>query len=333
MKKLVLTGVLFLAFFAGFAQVPAVAMLDHKGTLTPYYGPAALQKAYAAADTGDIITLSPGLFYSQNIEKKKLTIRGAGMFQDTLAGTDRTHISGDFFLNADSVTIEGLYIPGTIDHGRVVSYGGLLKKCYIGQLYVYDGAKTTYNLRVLECIINGCCYANNMVNCKFENSYIASVCGHNENGSNVVYNCVAGLVPGDCFKWITRNCVFFAEQRANASYTSSDYCIGINIYSSGYYGAYDYYEVFPITSHLYNIKAYAAVFKDFRGSYTYSPTGGTSLALQDSIVNQIKGSDGTQVGIFGGTYPFDPNMGNRKVVVPEKTKMDGKLEVEIKKAE
>ena len=65
MKKLVLTGVLFLAFFAGFAQVPAVAMLDHKGTLTPYYGPAALQKAYAAADTGDIITLSPGLFHCQ----------------------------------------------------------------------------------------------------------------------------------------------------------------------------------------------------------------------------------------------------------------------------
>ena len=57
------------------------------------------------------------------------------------------------------------------------------------------------------------------------------------------------------------------------------------------------------------------------------------MALQDSIVNQIKGSDGTQLGIFGGTYPFDPNMGNRKVVVPEKTKMDGKLEVEIKKAE
>ena len=329
MKKLVLTGVLFLAFFAGFAQVPAVAMLDHKGTLTPYYGPAALQKAYAAADTSDIITLSPGLFYSQNIAKKKLTIRGAGMFQDTLAGTGNTHIYGSFQLNADSVTLEGLYIPDGIDHGKVITYGGLLKKCYFGTLYRDYSYYYTYNLRILECIINGNCYTDNMFNCRFENSYIASIYNHNENGSNVVYNCVAGLYSADCYRIIVQNSILFCYRGySDGYYSSNDYCIGINTH-----GSHVYYAAFPVTSHLYNIESYAAVFKDFRGSYTYSLTGGTSLALQDSIVNQIKGSDGTQLGIFGGTYPFDPSMGNRKVVVPGKTKMDGKLEVEIKKAE
>ena len=100
MKK-ILSSLIALCFFA-FAQAQApIAMLSHSGLHTPYYGTDALVDAYAAAQNGDIITLSPGVFNACEI-RKSITIRGAGMMTDSVAGTLRTTINGNFKLHNDN---------------------------------------------------------------------------------------------------------------------------------------------------------------------------------------------------------------------------------------
>ena len=61
-------------------------------------------------------------------------------------------------------------------------------------------------------------------------------------------------------------------------------------------------------------------------------TDGMSMALVDSIATTILGDDGTQVGIYGGPYPFDfmvtnPQIGN--CTAARRTNAQGKLEVDI----
>lgn len=60
--------------------------------------------------------------------------------------------------------------------------------------------------------------------------------------------------------------------------------------------------------------------------------GSDRYELKDEYATQLLGSDGTQVGIHGGSMPFDPTTTSLKITkfnVGARTTADGKLPVEI----
>ena len=144
MKKILLTmAVLFGCAIVSFAQNSYVATLQHEGEFTHYYGSGALTSAYNAAETGDIITLSPGRFTFSGTFSKAITLRGAN---GGLKTGDWTIISdGVSFKPTDATketTIEGVRFESTIS----ISGQGTLKfiKNVIFAISAYTGPKVRF---------------------------------------------------------------------------------------------------------------------------------------------------------------------------------------------
>ena len=138
-----------------------------------------------------------------------------------------------------------------------------------------------------------------------------------------VYNNYSYLSEMQIINSIVYSTEYAAAQSVN-SYTSWN-SIGLNINDTddNFYN----FEGIPYQN-LYNYSSFASVFKNFRGSLGE----GVTFELQDSIATKILGTDGKQVGIYGGTFPFDPYVRHpyiRKCNVASKSTEDGKLSVDI----
>ena len=84
-----------------------MATLQHGDEVSVYYGKTALEEAYtAAADSGDVVTLSAGRFTFSGYMQKSLTIVGNGFLSDMENGVFPTVItSGLQFKPRDVVKI------------------------------------------------------------------------------------------------------------------------------------------------------------------------------------------------------------------------------------
>ena len=306
------------------AQKSLVATLSHNGETTQFYGANAFQNANDAAEDGDFITLSSGYFGETTITKK-LTIRGAGFKKDLTVNLEPTKI-GRLFIddNISNVSIEGVNII-TMEQGERVNNDIYMTKCKIDCFRNNGGdnwffvncilpdivshATTTtyyYNCIVHNCIIydnNGC--QHNYVNC------VVITRGHDfERG------CPAGM------RYCTyRNsiiCNEFGWDPFPATVTAMNN-IGIKQV------VFDNVADTTTNTHIDN---YSEVFKTYEGgAYTDTET----FELTDEAKAQYLGSDGTQVGIYGGEYPFNTNLSYpqfTKATVASKAE-NGKLSVNI----
>ena len=98
MKKLFSILVLALSCSALFAQQTAVALLNHEGTISTFYGSDALVQAHKAAAEGDVITLSGGAFTAPSSWTKAVTLRGAGCYEGAKNTREVTYIGNEFNL-------------------------------------------------------------------------------------------------------------------------------------------------------------------------------------------------------------------------------------------
>ena len=315
----------------------SMATLNHNDSITVFYGSNALIDAHVAAENGDIITLSAGTFLAVAEISKAVTIRGAGMFADSIANTDPTIITGNIVLNIpedplNHLTLEGIRFINNIYYTEV--YRPHFIKCKIQSI------SETYSIAMQEavfinCIIHGWC---NMIrnsewvatNTTFLNSVILGTTNYQYDGSPELYqNCILKLSYNQVQNKQLYNCIVYSEGNYpgvnNNSYNSYN-CVGIAtrwgedwnyFYTLEGYGNHQNYNM-----------TWGGVFVSFRGTYAE----GESFELQDSIATTILGNDGTQVGIYGGLYPFDPRVSNpqiRRINVANRSTADGKLSVDI----
>lgn len=321
MKKFFLSFVLSLcAGLTALAQNALLATLSHDGTVSTFYGADALREAHAAATDGDVITLSSGTFNSVNITKA-ITLRGAGMEVDSLRGTLPTIISGDFdFCVSDTllhrVTVEGIYsnntayVRGTLKNAMIlksrfnrwssVNYGVMKDVSFIhckimGNLYAYRGSS-------FSCV--GCCLSGN-------------------NSSSNSVECTNCIFMGSLSNWCDGtlvNCIM------NGSSTS--YIPGTKTYNCvAYGGATNFFRKVPNSTNKVVADA-SALFK----TYTGTADDNTNFELTESAAATYLGTDGTQVGIYGGSLPFDATPTNPQITkcnVAAKSTADGKLSVDI----
>lgn len=301
-RTVVLTLLALIGFTAANAQ-HQFATLQHGDSISAYYGQTAFSSAYNAAVNGDIITLSPGIFGPTDVNKA-ITIRGAGMFQDTLTHTvSATIFTGPFTINIpqDSVytlTMEGLSFP----HNLFVAnaYDPTFIKCYFSFFNASSQQRTMVNANFLNCIVHfyGCRLPITATNC-------------------VIYTVGSMRLPMTAY-----NCILPEIDAYDSEYAAILHNCIYKQYRTDYLWAYNCLEMGAQSD-----SAYASIFKEYRGTFDYNNP--VSFELQDSIANTVLGSDGTQVGIYGGQFPFTPRVNNYTTSVAGQSRPDGKLEVTI----
>lgn len=329
MKRLISLVAVLACMAVGYAQSALVATLNHGEAVSVFYGASALAEAYDAATHGDVITLSNGTFNSVDIAKN-ITVRGAGMDETGPC----TRINGNFNLNGvpDSVdatghlTLEGLYHDGEIKIS-IKTKNTHFVKCRLNVVSPFSGG-ILQNAVFLQCRIKGrlsVATLGSYAHCINSVIYNPEVPLSAKDTQFEFTNC---LVIGNPSNWdhsLFTNCILKSTAR---SYVPSSCmvsnCLGIgpsafelfvNLYPANKYGTIQDGDI-------------ATIFKTFKGTYSDTET----FELTDEAKAQYLGTDGTEVGIYGGSLPFTTESSLPKIKkfnVASKSTEDGKLKVEI----
>lgn len=301
------------------AQSPLMATLSHDGKISTFYGSSALQQAHAAAANGDVITLSSGSFAGVDITKA-VTIRGAGMEVDTVHAIEPTVITEDFTIDiadsiADILTMEGVYHNQKIEVSNLKN--AMFLKCRFSS-FLY----AQYNTSVMKDL--------NFINCR-----IAYVFSGSENASASFVNTVARAVnaAGNSEHCSLTNSIVFSSDIDDSEFKN---CILVDISSRSSCSYYNNLFIssnenvlnsIPNTTNVY-VKKDDARIANLLGDYSDS----NPYELSEEAKNIVKGTDGTEVGIYGGSIPYDATPTNPRITkfeVSPKTTADGKLSVDI----
>ncbi len=337
---------MLVAVAATHAQTPT-ATLSHEGTVKCFYGNKALVNAVEQAADGDKITLSSGLFTGTDITKS-ITVKGAGMSADTINHIEPTVISTDYSIKASNVTIEGLNMTGKVYVAKMDNVK-MIKCTFSKELEhistpIKDGHVRQYllNCKCLYRVLVG----HDSIDFFIENSFIKDGLG-NKRGNTLnpkqnhieATNSIIALpdVTGmqinnssftNCILTAKNTNSYFNLSAGNYAY----YCLGVGsstIFTNiiGTYGS-----VIDETNK--TEIDYSKIFKTYRGkdssSYTY--TDYETLELTSTAASTYLGDDGTQLGIHGGSMPFNPKPNNpyiTKCTVAEKSTPQGTLSVDI----
>lgn len=370
MKKLFSILVLALSCSALFAQQTTVALLNHEGTISTFYGADALTQAHKAAVHGDIITLSGGAFTAPSSWTKAVTLRGAGCYEDAENTREVTFIGNAFKLAIPveietTMTIEGIYFKSDFSFSTRVKNTTFLK-CHFTKV-----SSVSCNTNFYNCILNGLSFsasATEIANVNLFNCYVNDPHNTDSYVSAKFTNCIVRFSATDSYNsrlynrkdiiWKLAyakytNCIFIGNLLTN--YDNNDHpsiynipstCTATNCLSCycAYKNAtetedaiYDY-NIFDemgnsTNQYLENGKpiheTITSVFKTYNGTDWF--TFNELYELTDEAKATYLGSDGTQVGLYGG-MGFDLIPSTLQItkceVSPRSTK-DGKISVSI----
>lgn len=331
MKKLFLSLVAALVSTTmSFAQSSMLATLSHNGEISTFYGATALREAYNAATDGDIITLSSGSFVSVDI-KKALTIRGAGMELNATEQIEPTVISGDFNINIPTdkeqhLTIESIYSNSNISYTGILANATFIKSRFRSfQGYnIFELHNATFvNCRIAEELQLGNNSSASCVNCIIWNPDT-----HSQTTSN--FECLNCVLYKSAWDWIhssiLKNCILITEGERRIPSTCVVYyclCLSNTGCDGGMFG-----NISNNTNWIRNRAKQGQFFVS--GNCNYSDT--EKFELSEEKQAEFIGTDGTQIGIYGGNMPFDPTPSNPQISkcnVASKSTADGKLSVDI----
>ena len=329
-----------------FAQTDLVATLSHGSTISTFSGTDALSEAYEAAEDGDIITLSPGVFQAVDIEKA-ITLRGAGMIPSEYNGYISTQIGGDLNVKVPSeatsiTTIEGIHFLNVMN----VEGNNLTPISFSKSKFEKEVSAWGVDMNVYSCLFASILVASNnraavlrntTINCfnsvivdAFSSGYILS----NSTpyvAKIVASNCILGCSPNSSSakpycNFI--NCIICGTGQLS-SLCEAHMCIGINLATP----SKNIFENIIDTSNsmVVNDKGlgdYSLVFKTLT---RLNVAIDSNYELTEAAAATYLGEDGTQVGIYGGATPYDPTPTNplMKKFILNSTTEGNQLKVKI----
>ena len=342
MKKLFLSLVAVMVATVSFAQGSLLATLSHDGEINAYYGSNALKSAMAAAENGDVITLSSGQFNAVNITKN-ITLRGAGMSvsTDSLNPHESTIIQGAFTINvADTlsgrVAIEGIYSNSQITYTGTLKNAQFLKCRF--ERFIAGTNAIVYNTSFIHCRIyngftmndNSNAYFINCIVCCPNSSYTTSTIEFDNCFIKYDYNSSYGNCSNDIVNAYYKNCIIQSTATTASNQIPSS-CVTYNCIGLGYSELFANMTLKNSTNKY--VSTISSVFKTYNttGSNTYINDSWT-FELTETAAATYLGTDGTQVGVYGGNLPYDeePTIPQiTKCNVASKSTADGKLSVDI----
>lgn len=330
MKKILFLVAIVLMALGAKAQVTQVAVLSNEGKLSFFYGGGALENAYEKATDGDVITLSSGSFNAVDI-RKAITVRGAGIALEGEKTVTPTYINGEMRIELPEESLElQLNFEGLTfmtDFRLYKAKNVIFQKCeFMG--VVADNAdadeaeiRKNYQYNFVHCFLgnewDGIQIRYGQVS--ILNSVVKSLSCSGEKESN--YNITNSIVRSYAYRILTycnfTNSIIFNKLGDNHG-SIGENCSGNNCIVAGK-------DInFKFGKNITYKENVEELFKE-----------GTFYELTEKAA-EVLGTDGTQVGIYGGNFPFETAASGPKVKkfnVSPKTTADGKLSVDIEIAE
>lgn len=286
-------------------------------------GTSALQDAYTAAVTTDTIYLTGGTFTPPSLFDKQLTIFGAGYHPDATTATQATTISTHVYLgdNADGFYLEGVNISGNLylgDASDVSVNDIVIKRNKFNSLLAQGTAdtNTSNNNLFVENIIYSLT-THNLRSSSFYNNIIE----HRNNGTfldlQFVNNVFIQSYFNSSYPIITyaNSCVFrnniFLQEYAYVCHGDgqSEWINNIFCNSNPYLG------LDPILTNNYYMTRAEVLVDQTGGTFDYAH----DYHLQPGAAANL-GDDGTETGIYGGTYvwkdysiPTNPHISSKTI--------------------
>lgn len=334
MKKLFALMIAVVCMAATATAQEAIAMLKHGTTTKTFTGIDALKSAHEAADNGDLITLSSGTFTAVDITKT-VTIRGAGMEYDATYNTQPTIISGDFTIavpdgTSGNVQIEGIYHEKTITFNNAIQLlNPKFIKCRLGTVRcgTYTVQGTEYRCAVRDAIFLHCKIIN-YVGCAknssetFISCYVCDPNTSSDVATSEMYfrNCIVYLSYSSYLhssKFI--NCIIIRSSSNYNTYTSFQNCL----LKSGTFP-----NLTESSNHYWTYENTANIFKTYTGTYNSTET----FELNDDAKALYVDENGKEIGIHGGTFPYNPRVAGphiKSMEVAPRSTADGMLNVKM----
>lgn len=303
-----------------FAQTQ-VATLQHGDDISVFYGTNAFVAAHDAAADGDIVTLSSGSFNVPSTITKAITLRGAGVVSDTIAGTAPT-----LFPQVVKIHVENNSIPFQVEgvlFSNIMYYETMINpkftRCNFNNI-TYSNSYMMSNAQFVNCMIMDFDFSRTY-NTTLINSVVWKPNYIDVNHMALIYNSIIRRPTSVNFSGLSAfNSIFIDDEDY---YTLSSTCSFFNcigVFNDPFGNAY--------TSSCTTYSSYEDVFENFTGTFSLEEP----FILKDEIATGFLGSDGTQVGIHGGFMPYSNRpsyMVLKRCNVANKSTIDGKLSVEI----
>ncbi len=308
MKKTIFTLAMLCCTIMGNAQVTdeISAILQVGDNAQIFYGADAYAQALETApDAGGVITLSSGTFNAAEISKS-VAVYGAGWVTEnstpTTSGSDNslkaTSITGVQTISASGgVYMEGLRFEGNLNVTKAIDGLDFVKCWWYGKNLIF--AEQNDNVTFTQCYIY--CEMNKLHKVLFQNCWIYFSWTYNlfSAESDVVINhCLLADAYGSYTvqkEWARFRCLnsmVFTGDYKNPVQTYQ-YCTIDKANLDGYTGSSDNW---------FSVSDNKGIFAD-QNNKAYSDT--RTFELSDEAKATYIGSDGTQVGINGGNYPWN----------------------------
>lgn len=325
MKKLFLLLTAAIAFgVCAMAQDSRVATLQHGTNFRTYYGTDAFISAHNDASDGDVITLTAGEFNCCDVTKA-LTIRGEGMNKTVLQKYPMSIIipkDSPYSLRFEGMTLQ-CWSGSWNSRFSISSSGGsatvVIADCVINCVGDFDITFKNCNAVILNSKLklkkNVIAEGNSSIICI--NSILTSLSGGTFDMQNCVITGTANVTNS-----IIKNSIIYGVSTLDNTNTTS-HCL-LKYGSSGF-------------ANSWYVKTEPDVNPDPWGEDPETPAVlwadlfGEDYHLTDAAAATYLGTDGTQVGIYGGAYPYDetPDYPLVKNLEVKGIHEDGKLQVKI----
>ena len=269
---------------------PYVVTLEHEGQLQTFYGPTGFQEAYNAASDGDVITLPPLNYENWETDSEGWrTIRKAITIRGTRNKGGQTSIGGAstrFELpqtTAGSINVEGVVFSSYLGINTerinitkckityIVGFGAnaSIINCELSALRIQETAPTILNSVIGELYTDG----------GLTGSAIFVNCNFNKINS-------AGIMPNLTFL----NCIVTNSDNTFPSTVLAQNCV---------YYSWNFFEAIPDNDGQLNNKL-------LNPDTFFIPN--SFWKLTEEAQATYLGEDGTEVGIYGGQYPWNDTL-------------------------
>ncbi|MDI6832295.1 MAG: hypothetical protein QMD02_00415 [Bacteroidales bacterium] len=302
MKKTFLILILIVISMTMYSQKAA---LHTASGVQIFNGSNAFINAHNAASSGDTIYLSGGTFTPPASFDKQLMIFGAGHYVDSTLATGKTFINGNVTLNenADLFYLEGVEITGnfTISNNHSVN-NVIIKRCKINGTFnaLGDLSNPTSNLSLIGNVLMNRLNLENIQNSLLSNNIISNTF-QGSNGNMISNNIIMGFIWGSSMDYLffgsnntlTNNIILWEGYNANVNGSGNIFNNNLYVEPTPDYGA-------TATS----IGNYTGILQT---TIFVNQTGNTFDYAHDyhlQAPTTYLGTDGTEVGIYGGTFPY-----------------------------
>lgn len=328
-KKLLSFGLLVL-FSISFSFAQKVALHSSTGA-QHFLGINGLINAYNSANHGDTIYIPGGTFNSPSTINKRLIIFGAGHYLDSSLVGGKTIINGNLTLSdsADNTYLEGFEVNGDINFtaNQSINYVSIIR-CKFNGLSITGNINPSNNLSFIGCVFNGINLENAQNVLVSNNIIISSI---NNTNSNLICNNIifqAGIYVGyytytaiNGNNNVIKNNIFripnVVNGQGNTLISNLSNAVDPNFGAN----AQAYNNMLNIADSLVFVNQTGNTFNYSHNYHLKSP-------------NLYLGDDNTQVGIYGGSFPYKEgavplNPHIRRKIIANQTNNNGELQIEV----